>query len=133
VKVETIEGIGEIEGERLRTAGIATVGELLDKGSGRGGRAALAMIVQVPEATILDWVNVADLMRVTGIGPESAELLVAAGVDSPAELARRNPDHLAAALAAIAPQRGPGRRAPGERELVGWIDQARTLPHIVEH
>lgn len=133
MKVETIEGIGAIEGERLRTAGIATVDELLDKGAGRGGRAALAMIVEVAEATILDWVNAADLMRITGVGPESAELLLAVGVDSPAELARRNPDHLAAALAGIAAPHGPGRRAPGERELAGWIDQARALPHIVEH
>ena len=44
---------------------------------------------------ILEWVNHADLMRIKGVGSEYSDLLEAAGVDSPAELAQRNAANLA--------------------------------------
>ena len=55
---------------------------------------------------ILEWVNHADLWRINGVGSEYSDLLEAAGVDSPAELAQRNAANLAPDLP------GPGCGAP---------------------
>ena len=71
--------------------------------------------------SILAWVNRADLIRIPGVGSQYSDLLEAAGVDSPAELARRNAGNLATTFAGgrrgeaghrpAGPGRGRGRRA----------------------
>ena len=73
-------------------------------------------------------------MRLKGVGSEYSDLLEAAGVDSPPELARRNAASLATTLAEVVAAR-PGivRRVPSESEVAGWIAEAMTLPKVVEH
>ena len=61
---------------------------------------------------VLRWVNHADLIRVVGIGPEFAELLEAAGVDSVPELAQRNVENLVTALTETNDARSLVRRVP---------------------
>lgn len=134
MRIESIEGIGDVLGERLRSAGIFTVSDLLEKGASRSGRAALARMVGTDESMILTWVGAADLMRIDGVGPEYAELLRLAGVASPIELARRDPDHLAEAVARTAGA-APGtvRRLPSAQEIGAWITAAADLPAVVDH
>ena len=83
---------------------------------------------------ILEWVNHVDLMRIKGVGSEYSDLLEAAGVDSPAELAHRNASNLATTVQEVVAAR-PGivRRVPTEAEIQGWIDQSKDLPKVVEH
>ena len=50
---------------------------------------------------ILKWANHTDLYRVPGIGPQFAELLEAAGVDTVKKLRHRKPEALAAKLEAV--------------------------------
>ena len=50
---------------------------------------------------ILKWANMADLMRIAGIGSEYSELLEAAGVDTVKELRNRNAANLAASMAEV--------------------------------
>jgi predicted flap endonuclease-1-like 5' DNA nuclease len=73
-------------------------------------------------------------MRLDGVGSEYSDLLEAAGVDSPAELAQRNPANLATTLQEVVAAR-PGivRRIPTQSMIEGWIAQARKLPKVVEH
>ena len=134
MKIEEIEGIGPVYAEKLRGAGIDTVEGLLDKGASRGGRTAIADATGIDGGMVLEWVNHADLMRIKGVGPQYSDLLEAAGVDSPAELAHRNAANLADAFQSIVAER-PGivRRIPTESEVAGWIDEAKTLPKVVEH
>jgi len=133
MKVENIEGIGPAFGERLRATGIDTTDELLEKGASRTGRAAIAEATGIGGGRILAWVDHVDLMRVEGVGPEYSDLLVAAGVGSPAELAQRNAAHLATTLQEVVAAR-PGivRRVPSRSEVAGWIERAKSLPRIVE-
>jgi len=42
----------------------------------------------------LEWVNLADLYRIKGVGEEYSDLLEEAGVDTVVELAQRNPENL---------------------------------------
>jgi len=134
MKVEDIEGVGPVFGEKLRAAGIDTTDELLEKGASRSGRDAVAEATGITGTLILEWVNHVDLMRVKGVGSEFSDLLEAAGVDSPAELARRNAANLAATFQEVVAAR-PGivRRVPSETEIADWIAQSKDLPKIVEH
>ena len=47
---------------------------------------------------ILKWANMADLMRIKGVGEECSELLEAAGVDTVKELRNRNAANLTAKM-----------------------------------
>ena len=73
-------------------------------------------------------------MRVPGVGPQYSDLLEAAGVDSPAELAQRNPANLAITIQEVVAAR-PGivHRVPSETEIAAWIEQAGKLEMVVEH
>jgi predicted flap endonuclease-1-like 5' DNA nuclease len=113
---------------------VTTTAALLEKGALSSGRAALAAATGIDGALILEWVNHADLMRIRGVGSEYSDLLEAAGVDSPPELARRNAGNLAITFQEVVAAR-PGivRRVPAESEINDWIAQAKTLPRVVEH
>jgi predicted flap endonuclease-1-like 5' DNA nuclease len=82
---------------------------------------------------ILEWVNHADLMRIKGVGSEFSDMLEAAGVDSPAELARRNAANLAQTFGELDMARNTTRRIPSEKEVEGWIEQAKQMAKLVEH
>ena len=82
---------------------------------------------------VLRWVNHADLIRVVGIGPEYAELLEAAGVDSVPELAQRNVENLVTALTETNDARSLVRQVPSAAEVADRIEQAKALPRVVAH
>ena len=134
MKIEDVEGIGPVYAEKFSLIGINTTDELLEKGAKPGDRHALEEATGISHTKILEWVNHVDLMRIKGVGSEYSDLLEAAGVDSPPELARRNAANLATTVQEVVAAR-PGivRRIPTEAELQGWIDQSKDLPKVVEH
>lgn len=134
MRIEDIEGIGPAHGATLASAGVATTDALLERAGPRAGREALAAATGISPKLLLEWVNLADLMRISGIGQEFSDLLEAAGVDSPAELAQRNAANLAITFQELdAARPNVVRRVPSEATVAGWIDQAKALPKIVEH
>lgn len=133
--ITTIEGVDPAKATKLRAAGIRTVEALLDTAADKKGRRALAGATGLDEGSILSWVNVADLMRISGVSRQYSELLEAAGVDTVKELRRRNAENLAAAMLA-ANTHGRNRlvkRPPSARVVAGWIGQAKDLPPVVTH
>ena len=133
MKVEDFEGIGPVYAAKLKEAGVDTDAELLQRGGTRGGRADLAAATGISPDLILEWVNHADLMRLTGVGAEYADLLEAAGVDSCAELAHRNAANLAQTFGELDAARNTVRRIPTAGEVQRWIDEAKTMAMAVEH
>ena len=134
--IEDIEGIGPAIGGKLRAAGVGSIAHLLERGSTKQGRADLATTIGEDEGRVLTWVNHADLMRVAGIGPQEAELLEAAGIDSPSELAQRNSLNLHAKVHEV---NGAGAKkivAELEAEahhVAAWIESAKGLAKLVTH
>ena len=134
MKIEEVEGIGETQGAKLRAAGVATTDDLLERGAKPSGREALASATGIGGQLILEWVNHVDLMRLDGVGSEYADLLEAAGVDSPAELAQRNAANLARTFQELdAARPNVVRRVPSEDTVADWIKQAKSLGMTVEH
>ncbi len=96
--IDEIEGIGASCAAKLKEAGIGTTEDLLERCASKKGRVACAEATGISEKLILRWVNMADLMRIRGVGEQFAELLERAGVDSVKELRRRNAENLTAKL-----------------------------------
>jgi predicted flap endonuclease-1-like 5' DNA nuclease len=133
MKVADIEGIGAAYASQLQDAGINTSDQLLERAGPKAGRDALAASTGISGKLLLEWANACDLMRINGIGAQFSDLLEAAGVDSAAELAQRNPASLAATFAELNAARSTTRRAPTEAMASDWIAQAKALPKIVTH
>jgi predicted flap endonuclease-1-like 5' DNA nuclease len=126
-KVEKIEGIGPAYGAKLEAVGIKTTDDLLEKCSNPKGRKETAEKTGIKEATILKWANMADLMRISGIGEEYSELLEAAGVDTVKELKHRSPENLAAKMKEINDEKKLTRAVPSPKEVTRWVEQAKSL------
>ena len=134
MNIEDVEGIGPAYAAKLAKAGVTSTDDLLQQGAKASGRATLEASTGIDHDLILEWVNHVDLMRIKGVGSEYSDLLEAAGVDSPAELAQRNAANLANTFQeVIAALPGDVRRIPSEAVVQGWIDQAKALPKVVEH
>ena len=126
-KIIDIQGIGPVYAEKLIGIGIETVDQLLEKGADAKGRQAIEDATGIRHDLVLTWVNHADLFRVKGVGPQFAELLEAAGVDTVKELRHRVAANLAAKVAEINEEKHLCGRVPAEAEIQKMIDQAKEL------
>lgn len=126
-KIEEIEGIGPVYGEKLKAAGINKVDQLLDKCAAKKGRTELAKETGIDEKLILKWTNHADLFRINGIGPQFSELLEASGVDTVKELRTRNAENLYAKLQEINEAKQLVRRLPSLSQVSQMIENAGKL------
>jgi predicted flap endonuclease-1-like 5' DNA nuclease len=127
MKIEKIEGIGGKYTQKLQAAGIKSTDQLLEKGGSRKGRQELAENAGISETLILEWVNLADLMRVNGIGEEYSDLLEEAGVDTVKELRNRNPENLYKAIQEVNARKKLVRQLPGLSKVEAWIKSAKDL------
>lgn len=126
-KIEEIEGIGPAYGEKLRGANIQTTDDLLDRCGTPAGRKELAEATGIGDGQILKWTNMADLMRIKGVGEEYSELLEAAGVDTVKELKMRRADNLTAKMEEVNEAKKLVRATPSEKQVAGWIEQAKSM------
>lgn len=132
-KIIEIEGVGEVFAEKLISAGIEKVEDLLEKCAKPAGRKALAEATDISPKLILKWTNHADLFRISGIGPQFAELLEAAGVDTVKELKNRVAANLYEKLVETNEAKNLCNRVPVEKEIQKMIDQAKELPAVIEY
>lgn len=132
-KVETIEGVGTVYGEKLNAAGIKTTDELLAKCATPKGRKELAETTGISDKLVLKWTNHADLMRINGIAGQFAELLEASGVDTVKELKHRVPANLHAKLEEVNAQKNLVNRVPGLPEVEKMVEQAKELKAVVTY
>lgn len=89
MKVIDSEGIGPVYAANLDEADVPTTERLLEKSAAAKGRAEIVAATGIDAGKVLTWVNHWDLLRLSGVGSEYADVLEAACVDSPAELAHR--------------------------------------------
>ncbi len=132
-KIEDIEGIGPVMGEKMREAGINNTDKLLENTKTKTQRKALAEATGISEKLILKFANMCDLFRIHGVGPEFAELLEAAGVDTVPELAQRKAENLAAKMEEVNAEKSLTRKVPSVVDVEKWVAQAKELPRALEY
>jgi predicted flap endonuclease-1-like 5' DNA nuclease len=132
-KIIKIEGIGSKYAEKLQAIGIRSTERLLLVASHKQGRYDLAAQTNIPEKLILEWVNLADLIRIKGIGEEYSDLLKEAGVDTIKELRNRNPTNLYETIKRINVDKRLVRRLPSAKDVEHWVKEAKTLKPLVTY
>ncbi len=132
-KIEDIEGIGPVIGQKMRDAGIKDTDSLLENTLTPKQREELSQKVGLSTKQILKFANMVDLYRIHGIGSEYAELLQVTGVNTVLELAQRNATNLTHALTNTNEEKKLTRKVPSETEVTKWIEEAKTLPRKLEY
>jgi predicted flap endonuclease-1-like 5' DNA nuclease len=132
-KIETIEGVAKVYGEKLRAAGIKSTGQLLERGKTPKGRKEVAAATGITESLILKWTNMCDLMRIKGVARQMSELLEKAGVDTVKELKMRVPANLHKAMTDANAKSKLVRQLPGLKQVESWVAQAKSMPPTMEY
>ncbi|RED37777.1 uncharacterized protein DUF4332 [Rhodopseudomonas thermotolerans] len=126
--ISQLDGITEVAASKLKSVGIRTTDALLEAAKTVKGRKALAAQTGLTEQQLLQWANLADCMRVPGLGKAKVDLLRAAGVSTLREFTHRNPARLAQNMKEANLKRKLVRSLPSEKEVGQLIEQARKLP-----
>ena len=132
-KITDIEGVGPSYAEKLAAANIKTTDNLLELCCSKNGRSQVAQQTGVSESLLLKWSNMADMMRISGIGPQFAELLEASGVDTIKELAQRNAENLAQAISTTNEAKNLANAIPASSIIDGWIGAAKSTEPKITH
>jgi len=132
-KIKEIEGIGPVYAAKLLEAGIKTTTALLKSCEDPKSRDLLSEKTGISPHLLLRWTNMADLMRIWGIGRQFAELLEASGVDTTKELKHRQADRLAATMAEVNNEKRLCRLSPGPAVVAKWIEQANNLEAAIRY
>ncbi|HEX2216528.1 MAG TPA: DUF4332 domain-containing protein [Xanthobacteraceae bacterium] len=125
--IRDIDGVDDEAAQRFRSVGIRTTAALLEAAKDARGRKALAAKTGLDEKFLLRCANMADRMRVKGLGKEYAELVREAGVDTVRELKHRNARRLASAMKAANQKRKLVKFLPSEKAVSRWIEEAKAL------
>ncbi len=131
--IQKIEGIGPANAKKLLKGGIKTTGGLLKACASPKGRKATEAATGVDAKVLLKWANMADLMRITGVGEEYSELLEAAGVDTVKELRNRKADNLTAKMAEVNAKKKLVRQVPSASQVARWVEQAKKLDPVMTY
>jgi predicted RecB family nuclease len=131
--ISAIEEIGVDDADKLRAVGIRTAEKLLEAAKSPSGRRQLAGKTKLDEKRLLRWANIADKLRIRGMGKEYAGLLREVGVDTVKELRYRNPSKLAKSMAETNKRRKLVRFLPSEKLVQRWVEQAKKLPQKITY
>lgn len=133
MKLVDIEGIGPANAKKLLKADVRSTDALLKMGGTAKGRKEIAMVSGTSVKLVLEWVNHVDLFRIKGVGPQFADLLEEAGVDTVVELSKRDPKKLALALEKVSAKKNLTNRVPNEKQVKNWVLQAKKLKRAVSY
>jgi len=131
--ITDIEDIDADEAKALKSLGIRTTEKLLEAAKSPKGRNVLAAKTQLDARRVLRWANIADKLRIKGMGVGYARLLCEVGVDTVKELRYRNPAKLAKSIAEINRKRKLVRVLPSEKLVARWVEYARKLPQKITY
>ena len=131
--ITAIEDIDADDAEKLKSVGIRTTEKLLEAAKSPSGRRQLSATTKLDEKRLLRWANIADKLRIRGMGKEYAGLLREVGVDTVRELRYRNPERLAKSMAEANKRRKLVRFLPSEKLVQRWVDQAKKLPQKITY
>lgn len=130
-RIRNLHCLKSNEVRRLVDFGVASTDRLLLIAAGRQGRQDLAQETGLSEEKILEAAQLADLMRVKGIGCEYTRLLDRVGIHSLKQLGRRSPERLLEDFEAINDNGQVVRRLPSLDNVASWIAGAKRLQPLV--
>ncbi len=128
-----LRGITEAVLNALKGQGLSDSNALLEAAKTPQGRKSLASMAGIEATALLELANRADLARIKGIGRVYSDLMEKAGVDTVKELAQRSPENLHARLIELNTTRQLTQRPPSVEQVCDFVEQARSLPAMLEY
>lgn len=128
--VGVLSAIGPLYEVALRKKDIWTVHDFLVTAVRPGGVGRLAHILHASQDWILQSAQQANLMRLRGVGPQQAVLLIASGIDSLQTLGQSDRTTLLKQMQDQAQQAGLSD-LPTEQELQFWISACASLKDVI--
>jgi predicted flap endonuclease-1-like 5' DNA nuclease len=132
MRTANLYGVREELAAALKSEGLGDSAKLLAAANTPKAREELAGKLGVDSKEVLELANRADLARIKGIGTVYSDLLEQAGVDTVAELARRNAENLYNKMVETAGEHFV-QRLPRLEDVVDWVAQAKELPRVLEY
>ena len=129
---EIPQAIPPEQASKLAAAGIHTTDELLARAGEKKPRHELARSTKIPERTLEEYVAIADLCRIPGVGPEMARLFRAAHAKNTAELAQQDPKRFFDAIQATNDKLKISQNPPDPKSVAAWIEKAKQLPQVMK-
>ncbi|MCG9479499.1 MAG: DUF4332 domain-containing protein [Actinomycetia bacterium] len=131
--IAKIEGIGPQYTKKLAALNIKTTEALLKKGATAKERKKIEQDAKIDHKLVLEWVNLADLFRIKGVGEEYSDLLEEAGVDTVVELSKKKVENLYEAIMKTNQKKKLVRRPPSMDMVKDWVNQAKKLKRVIEY
>ena len=128
-----LRGITDAVLNALKAQGISDSDSLLEATKTPQDRKTLSSATGVDGKIILELANRADLARIKGIGRVYSDLMEEAGVDTVKELSQRSADNLHAKLIQINSVRQFTQRPPSVEQIGDFVEQAKSLPRMLEY
>ena len=125
--IDSINGMTHTEATKLRRARVRTTVTFLQIASTRSGRALLTKETGITSPKLLHWAKRAELMKIKNLGRDYADLLEAVGVDSVADLKRRNPESLHEMMHNANQAKKIVDRMPSLKRVTNWIDDSKDI------
>tara|TARA_B100000003_G_scaffold184579_1_gene178295 strand:- start:472 stop:876 length:405 start_codon:yes stop_codon:yes gene_type:complete len=125
--IDSINGMTHTEATKLRRARVRTTVTFLQIASTRSGRALLTKETGITSPKLLHWAKRAELMKIKNLGRDYADLLEAVGVESVADLKRRNPESLHEMMQNANQAKKIVDRMPSLKRVTNWIDDSKDI------
>ena len=125
--IDSINGMTHTEATKLRRARVRTTVTFLQIASTRSGRALLTKETGITTPKLLHWAKRAELMKIKNLGRDYADLLEAVGVESVADLKRRNPESLHEMMHNANQAKKIVDRMPSLKRVTNWIDDSKDI------
>jgi hypothetical protein len=127
-RVGDLEPLAPQEASLLRGAGIERLDLwVMRSEDGDKSEAAARTRLELPTQSTERWKGWAVMATLKGMGTENLRLLLEAGIRSPGELARQEPQALGSRLRAIQERRGWARQPPRDAQVRVWVREARRV------
>lgn len=125
--LERMESVTPELREKLKDEGIQSTPQLLENAQTQAERAKLANEVDVSHRMLREFVYRADLMRLTNLGEDIANVLEEAGVNGCNDLQNRNPEHLHSKLLKMQEDGSITSPVPDIEQITRWIAEAKEI------
>lgn len=124
--------LGDHDAAKLAKQRILTSPQLLKQGSKADDRKKLARATGIKVERLIGMVQMCDLLRIKGVGPQMVKLLAAAKVLTVKELRKQKATALAKALEKANKKAKITQTPPNAEQLKNWIAQARKLKLVLK-
>lgn len=130
--LEGVPFIPEKDRKALEAQKITDTKELLDALLTPAARKGMGAKTGIAVETLLDYARLCDLLRLRGVGPKMARLIILCGVTGVAQLAKQSPASLLEKMQETNKVHLVSELIPQLDTVQDWIQQARELEVVVK-